>query len=518
MKRQEIQNALTGQTFDVLVIGGGATGLGTALDAVSRGLNVAVVEQADFAKGTSAKSTKLVHGGVRYLQQMNFKLVREALLERQSFYENAPHLSHAQAYTIPCYDYFSMPFYFSGLKMYDALAGFPKGQTSSMRSRQEMLQDFSGLQSTGLKGGVQYFDGIFNDSQMAVALARTINEKGGHCLNYIKVVNFLKQGNKLIGAMVEDQLSQQQFEIKAHCIINCTGVFSDEVRKLDEGHIQPSLTLAQGVHLVSRNTFGLKKAMLIPKTKDGRVLFAVPWMDVVVLGTTDTKIDQVSLEPAALAEEVSFILEGIRQYFPDLKQEDLLGLFTGIRPLAVAEGVSSAKTSREERIHIADSGLLSVVGGKWTTYRYMGEKIIDHAIQHQLIRGAQSSLTRKMPLSQWLPSEEAHQIPLCHRHLGSAYNQLSQSSDFKIQLHDELPYTKADLNHALDHELIVNIEDFLARRTRALYINPKAAVAVAPQIAKWMAEARGYDESWQNQQVSEFTALANQYYILDRYL
>ncbi len=508
---------LTGHIFDILIVGGGATGLGAALDALSRGLSVALVEQSDFAKGTSSKSTKLVHGGVRYLEQLNFKLVREALLERQYFYKNAPHIAESLAFAIPCYDYFSLPFFYSGLKLYDGLAGFPKGQCSSILSKKQTLKDFPYLKPEGLTGAIQYFDGQFNDAQMAVTLAKTIRDKGGIIQNYATLTHFIKDNNKVVGGRVKDVFSGTEYDVKAKCVINASGVFSDAVRRLDEGQHPESLTLAQGIHLVAKNSLGLKKAVLIPKTADGRVLFCVPWQGVLILGTTDVKIDQFTLEATATQQEVDFILDGVSQYFPAFDKGDLLGQFAGIRPLVKEGDTQSKKISREEKISIGQSGLVSIIGGKWTTYRYMGAKIIDTIIEHSLLPKAPQSGTKTLPLSGWIDHETALQIPIHFRHHGKYYAELKKSPDFEEKIHPDLPYSMAEIAPAITYAFAETVEDFLARRTRALYTNPQAAIESAPKIAQKMAELLGKDQKWIDEQIDAVDQL-KVYYSLDAYM
>lgn len=516
-RAQQFEN-LKNTEFDILIIGGGATGLGTALDAISRGLKIALVEQADFAKGTSSKSTKLVHGGVRYLEQMNLKLVREGLLERQYFYKNAPHISESLAFAIPCYDYFSVPFFFAGLKLYDGLAGFPKGQCSSYLSKEQTLRDFPYLKEKGLKGAIQYFDGQFNDAQMAVTLAKTIRDKGGVIQNYASMIRFIKKDNKVVGGVIKDAFTNQEYEVKAKCVINASGVFSDDVRRLDEGEHKESLILAQGIHLVAKNTLGLKKAVLIPKTSDGRVLFCVPWQDVLILGTTDVKIDHYELEATATQAEVDFILDGVSQYFPTFNKADLLGQFAGIRPLAKEDDtVQSKKTSREDKIIISDSGLVSIIGGKWTTYRHMGEKIIDTIIKSNLLPKAPMSGTKNLPLSGWVDKQEALQIPIHFRHYGKYYAELKKSADFDEKIHPDLPYSMAEIVPSIQYDFVETVDDFLARRTRSFYVNAKAAVEAAPKVAQKMAEILGKDQAWIDAQLAEIKSLSK-HYLLDAYL
>ncbi|MBY0346386.1 MAG: glycerol-3-phosphate dehydrogenase/oxidase [Neisseriaceae bacterium] len=504
------------EPFDLLIIGGGATGLGTALDALSRGLKVALVERSDFAKGTSSKSTKLVHGGVRYLEQLNLKLVRNALLERQYFYKNAPHLSESLAFVIPCYNIFSIPFFFFGLKLYDALAGFPRHQCSSFLSKKETLADFPYLQANKLAGAIQYFDGQFNDAQMAVTLAKTCRNHGGVIQNYTTFKRFIKLGNQIVGGVVQDILTDTEYEIQAKCVINATGIFSDVIQQLDEAQHQTSLTLAQGIHLVAKNRLGLTKALLIPKTSDGRVLFCLPWQDRLILGTTDVKIENCTLEATATQQEVDFILEGVQQYFPSFDRADLLGQFAGVRPLVKMDNTESKKMSREEKILISEAGLVSIIGGKWTTYRHMGEHILDMVFAHGLLPKAPASKTKDLPLSGWLPKKQALSIPVAFRHYGTAFEDLKQAPDFDEKIHSDLPYSMAEIALAIEHGFALTVDDFLARRTRSWYINPKAAIEAAPKVARKMADILGRDDAWIAQQLSEIQNLAK-HYVLDAY-
>ena len=370
--------------WDIAIIGGGATGVGIAVDAASRGYSVCLFEQSDFGKGTSSRSTKLVHGGVRYLQQGNISLVMEALKERGILRQNAPHLVHDLAFVVPNYSWWEAPFYGIGMKIYDLLAGRYGFTKSRLLGKEEVLHHIPTLDQEGLRGGVLYYDGQFDDSRLLINLAQTAEEQGATLLNYARVQpHCITDAAGLIdGLTFTDVETNQSHSLQARCVINATGAFSDAVRKLDEPDALPMISPSQGVHLVlDRSFLPGDAAIMVPRTSDGRVMFAIPWHDHTLLGTTDTAIPTVSLEPKALPQEIQFILQTASEYLakrPTLA--DIQSVFTGIRPLVKPqENSGTAVISREHTIHVAKSGLLTIAGGKWTTYRKMAEDCVDHA-------------------------------------------------------------------------------------------------------------------------------------------
>jgi len=364
--------------WDLLIVGGGATGLGAALDAASRGHSVALIEGHDFAKGTSSRSTKLIHGGVRYLKQGNLPLVRQALRERALLLQNAPHLTHELDFVIPCYHWGDLPFYGAGLKLYDALAGRAGSAGTRFLSAANVKERIPGIVSHDLKGGVLYQDGQFDDAALAIAIARTAAAHGATLVNYLRCVSLLKTNERIAGVMARDMESGEELEIRAQVVLNATGVFADDLRRQDEPDAARMVRPSQGAHIVLDRAFlPGEAALMIPKTSDGRVLLAVPWQGRVVVGTTDTPVANASLEPLPLEEEIDFILAHAAHYLCRApKREDVLSVFAGLRPLVNRRSARTASLSRDHVIEISKSGLITITGGKWTTYRHMAEEAI----------------------------------------------------------------------------------------------------------------------------------------------
>ncbi|MGB3180572.1 MAG: glycerol-3-phosphate dehydrogenase/oxidase [Cyclobacteriaceae bacterium] len=500
--------------WDVIVIGGGATGLGTAVEAASRGYSTLLLEQADFAKGTSSRSTKLAHGGVRYLQQGDVSLVIEALEERGLMMQNAPHLVHNQAFVIPTYDWWGGPFYTVGMKVYDMLAGKLGLGPSKSLSKEETLELIPTVKKKGLRGGVIYYDGQFDDARLAINLAQTCAENGGTLLNYMKVTGLLKRQDMVTGVVAEDLETGKSHKIEGRVVINATGVFVDNIIKMDnpEAHniVQPS----QGVHLVLDKSFlPGNSAIMVPKTADGRVLFAVPWNNKVVVGTTDTPVDGVSLEPRALEEEVQFILEEAARYLTkDPERKDVCSVFAGLRPLVKTDdGESTANLSRSHSIIVSVSGLVTVTGGKWTTYRKMGEDAVDKAA---LIAGLDSrpSRTRELRIHGWLKHVDPADALFFYGSDAVAIRKMvERKPELGEQLHPDLPVNKAQVVWAAKSEMARTVEDFLSRRTRALLLNARASMEMAPTVAKIIADTHKRDQAWQQEQVRQYTELAEGY-------
>jgi glycerol-3-phosphate dehydrogenase len=500
--------------WDVLIIGGGATGLGIALDAVSRGYKTLLVEGSDFAKGTSSRSTKLVHGGVRYLAQGDVRLVREASVERGLLCRNAPHLVKNQTFIIPIYSFWDQLKYTIGLKVYDWIAGRLTLGRSIFISRQKTIDALPGVQSKGLLGGVLYHDGQFDDSRLAINLVQSIIEKGGCAVNYCKVTGLLKnKEGKIEGAIVEDQESNVTYAVKAKAVVNATGVFVDDILHMDNASAAKSICVSQGVHLVlDKKFYPSSHALMIPETSDGRVLFAVPWHDKVVLGTTDTPVEEASLEPKALEKEISFILETAGNYLTDKPtRSDVLSVFAGLRPLAAPkQGEQKTKEiSRSHKIIISSSNLFTILGGKWTTFRKMGEDMVNH-IEHRL---------------QWKHRKPATASLSIHGHTekvnwndpfyfyGSDASQLMQNMNGStgIWISESLKIHKVQVLWAVEHEMARTVEDVLSRRTRALLLDAKESIRICPQVAKLMAEVLNQDEAWIKNEIKQYTTLAGQY-------
>jgi len=500
------------EPWDLAVVGGGATGVGVALDAAARGYSVVLLEQSDFGKGTSSRSTKLIHGGVRYLQQGNISLVMEALRERGILFRNAPHLVRNLPFVVPNYQWWEAPFYGIGLRVYDMLAGEYGFGRSVVLSREEVLERIPTLQQEGLRGGVLYYDGQFDDSRLLINLVQTAAEQGACLLNYAPVVRLLKNGDGMVaGLAFRDEEGGSEYSLFAHCVVNATGAFSDEVRRQDDPKIEPLISPSQGVHIVlDRSFLPRDTAIMVPHTRDGRVMFAIPWKGKVVVGTTDTPIPNVSLEPHPLQGEIEFILETARNYLAKPpSRADILSVFTGIRPLVQAVGNSkTASLSREHSIIISESGLLTIAGGKWTTYRKMAEDCVNHAI---VLAGLQQRpcVTSDLPIHGYSAPSDAG-VPLAS--YGSDAVQIEdlmrQEPDLARPLHPALPVTGAQVVWAARHEMARTLDDVLARRTRALYLNVAVALAMAPLAVRLLARELGRDETWQIGQLDDFGRVA----------
>ncbi|THF86976.1 glycerol-3-phosphate dehydrogenase/oxidase [Deinococcus sp. KSM4-11] len=510
MNRAETLTAATApHTWDVLVIGGGASGLGTALEAATRGYSTLLLEAHDYAKGTSSRSTKLVHGGVRYLAQGNVSLVREALHERGLLKKNAPHLVRDLGFVIAAYQWWAAPFYGIGLKLYDLLAGKLNLQASRYVTPAQALEQTPTLKRAGLKGGILYFDGQFDDSRLAVTLLRTLENFGGVALNHAPVVGLLKDGKKVVGARLRDDETGTEHEVRAKVVVNATGVFVDDLRRMDEPGAKPMLSPSQGVHVVvDRRFLPGDAAVMVPRTDDGRVLFAVPWHDHVVIGTTDTPVPDVSWEPRALDEEIEFILKTAAQYLdPAPTRADVRSVYAGLRPLVkAAEGTDTKAISRDHVIRISDGGLITLTGGKWTTYRRMGEDTVNRA-------AAQAGLPPRLSLTAGLTLHGAMTAPLPDhwKVYGTDAERVQALPGADTPLHSELPYTEAEVRWAARMEQARTVEDVLARRLRALLLNARASAEAAPRVAALLAEELNRDAAWQHAQVAAYRELAAGY-------
>jgi glycerol-3-phosphate dehydrogenase len=510
--------ATAGGTFDFIIVGGGATGLGAAVDAASRGHRVALVERADFAQGTSSRSTKLVHGGVRYLRQGNISLVLEALRERGRLTQNAPHLVRDLAFVIPNYNWWEGPFYGVGMKVYDQLAGRLGLAPSRVLDRAETLARIPTIETEGLTGGVVYHDGQFDDARLAVNLARTAADLGAVVLNYVEVTGLRKSKAAVTGVTVRDALTGETFEVWGRCVINATGVFVDELRRHDEPAAAPLVTVSQGIHVVLPKKFlPGDAAIMVPKTADGRVLFAVPWHDRVVVGTTDTPLPRAVTEPRALDEERTFVMEHARRYLAeDPADADVLSIFAGLRPLVKAGGGGgTAALSRDHTIVVGESGLVTITGGKWTTYRKMAEDVIDHA---EMVAGVENRRcqTETLQVHGW--TREV--IPEPHlRGYGrdaARIRALAQADPLLDEpLHQRLPYQAAEVVWQARQEMAMTVEDVLARRMRALVLDARASIEAAPAVARLLALELDRDEAWERAQVEAYTRLARGYVFTD---
>ena len=501
--------------WDVAIVGGGATGVGAAVDAASRGYRVCLVEQSDFGKGTSSRSTKLIHGGVRYLQQGNISLVMEALEERGLLRQNAPHLVHDLAFVVPNYDWWEAPFYGIGMKVYDMLAGEYGFGKSRLLTKEDTLERIPTLTPEGLRGGVLYYDGQFDDARLLVDLAQTADQHGAALVNYCRCVGLTKDEQGFVnGLIAEDLESGRKASLRAHAVVNATGCFTDAVRQLDEPGAPPIVAPSQGVHVVLDGSFlSGDSAIMVPRTSDGRVLFAIPWHGRAVVGTTDTPIDDVSLEPRAFEDEIAFILETAAQYLHKApSRADVLSVFAGIRPLIRdAEATSTASISREHSILISGSGLLTIAGGKWTTYRKMAQDCSDQvAILGKLEQ--RPCVTKHLPIHGHHEDVESLGPLAVYGTDAAAIQELAREDPALAErLHPALPITAAWVIWAVREEMAMTVDDVLSRRSRSLLLDASAAIAIAPRVASLLARERGKDRIWEERQIIDFRRMAKGY-------
>jgi len=499
--------------WDIVIVGGGASGLGAAVDAAQRGYKTLLLEKNDFAKGTSSRSTKLVHGGVRYLQNGDISLVIEALKERGIMKRNAPHLVKEMSFVIPFYDWWNSPFYGLGLKVYDMMAGNMGLGPSTLLDKKEAVELINNVKQEGLKGGVIYHDGQFDDSRMAITLGLTATDIGATLINYVEVTGLTKQDNLISGLEILDHESGDQFTIKTKVVINATGVFSDLIVKMDQPQAQPMIRPSQGVHLVLERSFlDGPHAIMIPHTSDGRVLFAVPWYDHVVLGTTDTPIDLAIEEPTALEEEINFILSNASQYMTKKpKREDVKSVFVGLRPLAAQQGDSTKtkEVSRHHKVNVSTSGLVSVLGGKWTTYRKIGEDTINTASVVGDLKEKKCK-TKKLLLHGY--DDDAPTGDPLHVYGSEREKILSMGKpEDNDSLSEKFYISKNTILWGVQNEMAIHLEDVLARRVRCLFLDAEETLRIAPKVAGIMAIALEKDENWVAQELKQFKTLSKNY-------
>ena len=500
------------EAWDLAIVGGGATGVGIAVDAASRGYQTLLLEQHDFGKGTSSRSTKLVHGGVRYLRQGNISLVIEALKERALLLANAPHLVHDLEFIIPTYAWWEKPFYGIGLKLYDLLAGrcgFPRSATLS---REPVIARLPNISPHGLRGGVKYHDGQFDDARLLINLAQTAAREGACLLNYARVIGFTRNPDgSMNGLTFRDEESGITHPATARSVINATGVFCDQLRQIDDSAASPLVALSQGVHLVfARDFLPGTSAMMVPQTRDGRVMFAIPWLGHVVIGTTDTPISAAALEPSALDVEIDFILETAGEYLEKRPgRADILAVFTGIRPLVKTGGAAkTAALPRDHTIHVARSGLVTITGGKWTTYRKMAEDAVDRAAGLAGL-DKRRCVTRDLPICGFQSGPTSCGLLAMYGSDAPALEALIREQPHLGEpLHQALPISGAQIVWAARHEMARTLEDVLARRTRALFLNARAAIDIAPAAGRLLAAELGRDEAWQQRQLAAFHKVA----------
>jgi glycerol-3-phosphate dehydrogenase len=498
--------------WDIVIVGGGATGVGVAIDAASRGYHTLLLEQSDFGKGTSSRSTKLVHGGVRYLEQGNISLVMEALKERGLLRQNAPHLVSDLAFIVPNYDWWEAPFYGLGLKVYNLLSGKYGFGSSKILSKEETLERLPTIKQEGLRGGVIYYDGQFDDSRLLINMVATADEQGATLLNYAQVSALSKDSEGFVnGVTARDLESGREYQIAAKVVVNATGPFTDALRRQADPNIKPMISPSQGIHLVfDRSFLPGEAAIMVPHTSDGRVMFAIPWHQHTVVGTTDTPIPEATLEPTPMEDEIAFILTTAAQYLHKAPtRSDVLSVYTGIRPLVKSgDSGSTAALSRDHTIHIDESGLLNITGGKWTTYRHMAEDCVNHAATLAKLPD-KPCITRQLNIHGFHGNASRFGSLAVYGSDAAAIQQLMRENpNLPEPLDAALPYTGAEVVWATRHEMARTLDDVLARRTRALFLNAKAALASAPRVVSLMARELQRDAEWESQQLEAFHRIA----------
>jgi glycerol-3-phosphate dehydrogenase len=517
MNREEMSGRIFDRIdpWDMLIIGGGATGVGIAVDAASRGYDVLLLEQNDFGKGTSSRSTKLIHGGVRYLQQGNISLVMEALRERGILRNNAPHLVHDLPFIVPNYDWWEAPFYGIGLKVYDMLAGRYGFGPSKILTKDETLERIPTIKRDGLRGGIIYYDGQFDDARLLINLARTASHQGAALLNYARVVALTRGGDGFInGVTFEDLETGTEYSPRARAIINASGPFADQICRLDDPNALPLIAPSQGVHLVLDKSFlPGGSAVMVPHTKDGRVMFAIPYLGTTLVGTTDTPVSEIELEPRPTTEEIDFIMETAGEYLEKVpSRKDILSVFTGIRPLVQTnDEKSTAALSRDHIIHISKSGLLTIAGGKWTTYRLMAKICVNYAIS---LGGLEPKpcITKQLNIHGFHKAPEKFGEFALYGSDAPALQDLMRADPiYKERLHPELTARIGEVIWAVRFGAARTVDDVLARRTRSLLLNARAASEAAPKVASFMAKELGRDTRWENDQTELFRKISRIY-------
>lgn len=510
MKNKELEETY----WDILVIGGGATGVGTAIDAASRGYKTLLVEQSDFGKGTSSKSTKLIHGGVRYLQQGNISLVLEALKERAILKNNAPHIVHDLNFVVPTYDWWESPFYGIGLKLYDMLAGKEGFGKSEFLSKEETISYLPTIEQKGLQGGILYNDGQFDDTRLLISMVLTAEKQGATLLNYTELVSLAKTNGKICGGIIKNVDTGTTSQIKAKVVINATGVFADAIRKKDLSTAKNRMMGSRGTHIVLDKSFLIgNTAIMIPHTKDGRVLFAVPWHDKLLIGTTDVEVKEYNLDTVSTDEEIDFLLNHTAQYLAkDPTRKDIKSIFSGLRPLVKNKTAeNSFEISREHQIEISENGLISILGGKWTTYRKMAKDVVNKASTYAGLPRVKS-YTHELQLNGYhLNSKIFDDLSIYGSDALEIKKMCDDNTDLEEKLHKEYPIIKAQIVFAVRNEKAKTIEDFLARRTRLLFLDAKISLDVASIVAEIMAKELKKNEDWIQEQLISFQKIASTY-------
>jgi glycerol-3-phosphate dehydrogenase len=505
------------EPLGMIVIGGGATGVGVALDAAARGYRTLLLEQHDFGKGTSSRSTKLVHGGVRYLEQGQVSLVMEALKERGLLRQNAPHLVSELPFVVPNYSWWEGPFYGIGLKVYQAMAGKYGFGPSELLSKEETLKRLPNINTDGLRGGVIYYDGQFDDARLLIDLVATAAEQGAILLNYVQVTGLTKDADNMVdGVLARDLETDEEFTLKAKVVINATGPFTDSVRHMAEPKVEDMVSPSQGAHIVlDRSFLPGDHAIIVPRTSDGRVMFAIPWHNHTLVGTTDTAISQAELEPVPMEQEIEFMLSTASLYLAKKpSKSDILSTFAGIRPLLRSgDGKNTAAASRDHAILIDASGLVNIAGGKWTTYRNMAEHCVDQAATLARLT-ERDSVTKHLNIHGFHQHAERFGSLAFYGSDAPLIQDIIRSDPSLGQpMHPALPYCAAEVIWAVREEMARSVEDVLARRTRALFLNARAAIQMAPRVAQILGQELGRDEQWRDSQIRIFQELAQGYLV-----
>ena len=520
MKREDMLDSLHSHTseWDVIIVGGGATGVGVAIDAASRGYDTLLLERFDFGKGTSSRSTKLVHGGVRYLEQGNVSLVLEALKERGILRNNAPHLVSDLEFIVPSYDWWEAPFYGLGLKLYNILSGKYGFGSSRILSREETLRRLPTINRDRLRGGVVYYDGQFDDARLLINMVATAAEQGATLVNYCCVTGLTKDADGFVdGVSAREEESGRSFIAKGKVVVNATGPFTDSVRALADPAVQPMISPSQGVHLVfDRSFLPEESAIMVPHTTDGRVMFAIPWHGHTLVGTTDTAIPEATIDPSPMEKEIEFILTTAARYLckPPTRR-DVLSTFTGIRPLVKAVGArNTAALSRDHTIHIDESGLLTIAGGKWTTYRNMAEDGVNHAAILGKLPDRECATTRLNIHGFHPQAEKFGSLSFYGSDAPAIQALIREEPGLAEPLSGDLPYVGAEVVWAVRQEMARKVEDVLSRRTRALFLNARAAIKAAPKVAALMARELNRNAAWRVEQLAAFHWVAS-HFVLD---
>lgn len=521
MKREEMLQRVKNPTqpWDIIIIGGGATGIGAAIEAATRGYQTLLLEQADFGQGTSSRSTKLIHGGVRYLKQGNISLVLEALKERGLLLQNAPHLVSKLPNIVPNYKWWEIPLYGIGLKVYDLLAGKYSFGASRLLSKKQVIEHIPTISSGGLLRGVLYYDAQFDDSRLIINMAETAAENNAALINYMKITGIQVANEQVQGVLARDEETGEEYEIQAKVVINATGVFADSIRFMENAQTKPMIQPSQGAHIVLDKSFlPGNTAIMVPKTDDGRVLFAIPWHNHVLVGTTDTPVEATPLEPKALPEEIDFMLKHAARYLNKTPtSKDVLSVFAGLRPLVSAtDEKNTATISREHTLHISQRGLVTITGGKWTTYRKMAVDTIDAAVKQAQLASSVSR-TKDLPIHGFCKDADQYgHLAVYGSDAPAIQTLLQENPAYRLPLHSALPYLAGEVVWAVRYEMARTVEDVLSRRTRALPLNARASIEMAPKVAELMAAELGLSKTWQKNQVESFQKLARNYLITEK--